>query len=428
MTNFKKIALFATAAIFSAQAYAACCDDKEGLEVKLQGMFDFQAGIRQQNKLADKKLLSQTQKNGALYTNANVRALVSNTTDCGLTYGANVVLRTTASSNSAPSVNGSHLFMQNNYGKLELGAKDDVASTMTLSAYSIARATGDDWTRYVNLNPENLYNGNPSDYGFVTDNFKSQSGPFAGTERSRKVSYYTPKYSGLQIGVSYTPDSSNAGDSAFNGTGSTGIQSNVFYDKLNSYTKGNYDVVAKDIVSLGASYEHEIDDGVDIKVALTGEQGKAIARKHDNASPKNYTETTKIADLKSYTVGTVLNLGSWSVAGSYADLGKSLTSPKFNYDNKRTNMYSAGVAYVQGPMGVSLTYIHTERFKNKLNAYTLGTDYKMAPGLMPYAEVTVFDAKNRGYKSLNNTTLDSTKVNHQKRKGTVYLIGAKLSF
>jgi len=56
-----------------------------------------------------------------------------------------------------------------------------------------------------------------------------------------------------------------------------------------------------------------------------------------------------------------------------------------------------------------------------MDTYVLGTEYKLAKGLMPYAEFGYFNGK----ASLPSVFNDKTK---KKYKGTVFLLGLKLSF
>ena len=130
----------------------------------------------------------------------------------------------------------------------------------------------------------------------------------------------------------------------------------------------------------------------------------------------------KIAGMRTYNIGAVLNYGVMSFAGSYTDLGKSLTSVEVDGAGKRkTKYYTAAAAYNQGPVGVSLFYARGQRLKNAVNSYTLGTDYKLAPGFVPYVEVTYFKGKGQKLPVIKNTT-------NLTRKGTIALIGATLKF
>ena len=78
---------------------------------------------------------------------------------------------------------------------------------------------------------------------------------------------------------------------------------------------------------------------------------------------------------------------------------------------------------VNGPMSTSLTYLNGKKAsKNddngtvKTQIVSLGADYEVAPGLTPFAEVSMVTVKP-GNKDLND-----------KNKATVFMIGTKLKF
>jgi hypothetical protein len=403
----KKLLLAFATSVLASSAIAA-----ETPEVKLEGAFDFQAAVRNQKRLETDNFLTNNQKNNAFRTRGNVSVNVSNESENGLLYGAVVNLKTTALSSMQ---GGSYLYAESDFGRLEAGSRMGAQNMMSVSAYSIAAATGDDWTAYANLNPKvygasgatvGAYNGDYSDYGLVYTGYGEAS------EQVRNVTYYTPKYNGFQVGVSYSPDATNLGDGDIKKDG----KRHTYYTKAGG---AGIDVVAsvKNLMGAAFTYEHNLSDGVDLKLGAGIEQGKYEAK--DNAGAK-----VKLAEHKLYNVGATLTYGTWSVAASYADAGKSGTHSDYHFGKRKNVLYTGGIAYNDGPFGVSLTYLHNDRLKNKLDSYTLGTDYVLAPGFKPYAEVTSFNFKNKGYDS----TQKPLKEVNKKVNGMVYLVGAKVTF
>lgn len=72
-------------------------------------------------------------------------------------------------------------------------------------------------------------------------------------------------------------------------------------------------------------------------------------------------------------------------------------------------------------MGLSLTYMDSEYEQasnasgfNDLSNIVVGADYKLAPGLTPYAEVSFYDLDSSG------TTYDN--------QGTTVLVGTQVAF
>lgn len=432
---------------FSSTAVSFACEVKSGpmpvvsdLEVKLSGYGHFQAGFRNQNHLVgNEKNVSANRQSFAFYNDTALVTNISNTVN-EVIYGGKIILVPTAKRKGSANYNGSHIFLESNYGRMEAGSPIDAASNMIVDSGAISSATGGDWDRYAKFDSAALKQG--KDFGptfatfgefFLDSKLVSaiESRPYS-TEPGRRVSYYTPKFefargTKLQIGLSYTPDSSNTGADSPN-TNSTGVDMN----KIGNNQYFEFDKSVKDAFSGGISLEQNISDGVDVKLALTGEYGKASKAKMirnddaNNSDPKKADPTKlstlgtyKLADLKTYNIGGILNVGSFSYAASFGSLGKSLTTAEFHKTGRDTKYYTGGVAYKQGPFSASVSYFRSDRYKNTVDCVTIGTDYLLAPGFKPYAEISGF--------SLQGKPEFHPELKKKKTRGTVALIGAKLS-
>jgi predicted porin len=176
------------------------------------------------------------------------------------------------------------------------------------------------------------------------------------------------------------------------------------------------------LVGVGLTYEYNLSDGFDVKLGAGYEKGSTYAKVQDVKFP-----VLKFSPHELYNVGAVVTYGNYSIAGSYADAGKSLTNSldQTKYNMKRQNkLYTAGIAYNQGPVGLSLTYLHNDKYNNKLDAYTLGTQYKIAPGLLQYVEATSFKYSNKGL-AVNDGVLSTQS---RKLNGMLYILGLKVTF
>ncbi len=426
-----KISVIIMSLMLAASASAA-----NNIAVKLEGVFDFQAAVRNQKNLGSDKKLTHNQNNAGLYSQSALRVRVTNETEEGMEYGAVFGIRTTSKTKVFGGDNGSYLFVQNDFGRLEAGSRQDAASILSQHAYVIAVATGDDWMRYFKFAPK-IYSGHSaynivgSDYSYVyggTFDSKLENSP----EAPRAVTYYTPKLIGFQAGVTYTPDASNVGDGVI--SNSNGSNPVVLFDKTNGYNQVNANVSVKNMISAAITYEHNVAEDIDIALGFGITQGKTKVTGGTMTVPPVAPATdatkqpvsVKLANYKTYNVGAIVSYGNWSAAASYADEGKSFTAAQYFFDNKRsTKSYTAGVAYNQGPMGVSLTFLKSDKYKNKQSSYTLGTQYKIAPGLMPYFEVTAVQFKGRGY---DMWTTPGTPVSVRRNtSGVVCLFGTKVS-
>lgn len=448
MKNLKKL-LLATASSIAVSVSAVSADPNvlstktpvvSDLDVKLTGFAHFQSGHRSQSQLiSSEENVSQNRQRFAFYNDAAMIVEISNRVS-DIKYGAKIVLVPTAKRKGSPSYNGSHIFFESDFGKIEMGSPISSASKMLISGDNIAAATFDDWNRYAQFAPKILMKegskATPTFTTFaefflenkLTTSLKNRS---YSSEPARSVSFYTPTFilsdsTEAQVGVTYTPDSSNTGADNI-GSHSSGIETR--YIGVSSDTSGKnssvvdrfeIDRTVKDTVSAGFTLEQNFTDGVDFKIALTGEYGKSAGKaKQFNENDKTPSNEFKLSNLRTYNIGAVLNVGNFSYGGSFGSLGKSLTTAKFHKTGRRTDYYTGTVAYKQGPFAASVSYFKSNQFKNTVDTVSVGTHYALAPGFRPYAEISSFSLKGRPEFH--------PEVDKQKTRGTVALIGAKLS-
>ena len=251
-------------------------------------------------------------------------------------------------------------------------------------------------------------------------------------EYSRKISYYTPKMAGFQLGVSYVPDTVNDGGGPIRDDAPDYHMTKI----VNGYA---FDI--KDGIALGLTKEHKFNDKASVKLALLGEFGKvavktptkkefadAVTAKNDLIDPKGI----KFKKLSTYNIGAELKYGKFAISGCYADFRKSLTAsdPLIDpSDRKKSYLYNVGAKYSFEKLSVSAHYFYSNNKKNIVGATTFGVDYKLAPGIMPYAEVTAFTAKG-AYKVADGLigSNKSTKYASDNHHGGLFLVGIKLEF
>ena len=443
MKSLKKILLItaSTLAVATSSIAGNVTADKmpvvSDLKVKLSGYADFQAGLRNQNHLSgDEKNVSKNRKNFAFYNSAAMIADVSNKVS-DVTYGGKIVLVPTAKRKGSPSYNGTHIYMESEFGRVEAGSPIPASSNMMVDGSDIAAATFDDWARYADFSTKHLMQTSKVQPSFATfaeffldDKLATKLDERSySSEPARSISYYTPKFAfgestKLQAGISYSPDSSNTGADNPD-THSSGVDirkvERLNVNGLEDIDRFEIDRTVKDAISGGVALEQNLGDGIDLKVGITGEYGKAAgkAKKFARKDDENPTGEFKLSNLRTFNIGAILNVGNFSCAGSFGSLGKSLTTPEFHKTGRKTSYYTGTVAYKQGPFAASVSYFKSDQFKNTVDAVSIGTHYQMAPGFVPYAEISGFSLKGR--PEFNS------ELKKKKTRGTVALIGAKLS-
>lgn len=393
--------LLGTSVLVGAAALFAGAANADTPKVTLGGNADFQVGVVSEKDDANKR-------SGAFKSEHEINVNVDGKTDGGLGYGAmlDIVASGTGDNTTSGVQNDgqaphNYVYLDGAWGRIQGGSDIGVTNTMKVDASKIARATGgiDGDFNYFFSAPSSMTGATPTallvatpdlflDYGLASATVVGNGFGDESTESLNKISYYTPRFSGFQAGVSYI-FSDNYGTRGIN------------VDRSNNFSTGAFE----NIFTGAANYEGKFSD-VGVKLGATGEHGKA-------------QKTSGLEDLRTWQAGAEVDYMGFSVAGSYADLGDSGQALGSGLDN--THFWTLGGAYETGPYGVSVTYMNSNvqdstTTDTKFTNLSLGADYKLAPGLTPYAEVDFIKVDGPGTGVANDN------------KGTVFIAGSALSF
>lgn len=432
----------------------------------VSGFVNVTSAARNQSSAFDKKFLPDNKttnyysRNSALENNSQIYLKVAQMAQNQVKYGATLKLESEISTdqkNGVLNIDEGFLYAQSDYGKLEFGNNKPANQKMKVGPASFARGNGGingNYLKYINLPmlansascpsgaldsacantklsrfillPQSLighggyaqgfYGHNLSDYNSFnkTRITTFRDGSFNGLEDATKISYYTPRLNGLQIGLTYTPTT---------------------YNRIFSSTVlANNAIRVSDVISVGANYSGNFNN-LGYALSFTSENGKF--KKSSNLNDVNRN------NLSSYDVAFTAAYFGFSVGASYGSWGDSLqpksgiyscdynsnlalfeqncsaSSKKF----KGANYNSFGIAYKIGPVGLSVTNLRSNFQKNIYQATSLDIDYKLAKGLMPYVEFTKFEFKSNQIKS-SDVNIAQIKDN----KGLVALVGILFSF
>lgn len=376
--------LLATTGLFGA-ALLATAASAAGPKVTVGGFTDFQAGYVSDDFDADTR--SQAFRND---TEISVR--VDGKTDSGLGYGAVIDLEADVEEDSnGQGTNAARTFtyLDGSWGKVELGSNKGAAATQRVDASTLASATGGingAWNHQPNLGAGAFTAAG----GFVTGaKLVSEAGDLTSagngsitdesTYNSNKITYYSPRFSGFQIGASYTPK--------------LGARGQVINRPDNTGGFG-------DVIEAGVNFEHQFEGGIKLAASATGEIGDT-----DSA-------VAGAEDLEAFGLGVLLGYQGFSAAVSYADLGEA----QVGVVDGDADLWSAGLAYDGGIYSVSATYLNSTKEvaagDNDFDNLVIGADYKLAPGITPYAEVSFydFDSAAGGYDNEGTAVILGTQV------------------
>lgn len=357
-------------------------------KVTLGGFVDFQAGIMNDD-------LDVNQRNHSFRNDTEISVKVDGKTDSGLGYGGEVWLE--ADVDGDPSDNGgtdnnnqginaskTFVYLDGNWGRFEGGSNVGPDATMKVDASSIARATGGidgSWYYFANANTTFIARPDlPMNFGLTGGNgaFGANFNAFLGdesTENLTKLTYYTPRWNGLQAGISYAPSDQERGQQVSAATRADNTAAMTIGGGGDTTTVSQ----AEGIWQAGINWEGNFS-GFNIKAAATGEAGSA--------------ETANYEDLRAWNFGGSIGYMGFSLAGSYGDWSDSLRLNTSNVDDN--DYWTVGGAYEYGPFGVSVTYMKsnmelTSTTDNEFDNLSVGVDYKMAPGFTPYLEASWYE-------------------------------------
>lgn len=293
------------------------------------------------------------------------------TLDNGISFGVEVGLKTESA--GADQIDGSMLYMEGSAGRLEMGQTDTVAALMHYSAPDVGFGINDsdisDWV--VNLT------GGDADSAFQSTYL------YLGEDQATKINYFTPRFSGFQLGVSYVPE---------------------FERDSNIQPAGD---IYRDGISFGANFVQTFGEA---EVAIAA--GYLFADKPDGVGAAG-------DDAEGYSFGANLTYAGFTIGGSYANTqgnpgGGTDTAASLDGDG-----FDIGVAYAFGDASVSLSYYQgsvedsvATAGDSEHNTVMVSGAYEIGPGITALGSVfrSEFEADsgadNEGWAVVTGITLE----------------------
>lgn len=314
------IALTAAAAPASAQ-----------MTVKLGGYVDFQAGF------FDSDIASEN--NDFDFVNeTEIHVSADGKTDSGLEYGVRIQLELTTRTNAdgrTLRTDEASMYVGGSWGRVVLGDDDGAVANMAVYAPTVGIGQLDG----IGFKFNSGFFDNSNGYAFFPDV----------TADSTKISYFSPTFNGFQVGLSYTPEVGNEGDSVVLTEPAT----------------------ASDVVEAMIGYSGEFN-GVGISAS-----GGILSSLSDGSAtgPNNFEETT-------WMFGAQISYMGFTLGGSYVDFNEFAGSG-YAFDGIWEDSWNLGVRYETGPFGVAVQYAAIEGTGgSEETGWGVGVAYTVAPGLV----------------------------------------------
>jgi hypothetical protein len=427
----KKLLLLCTTALVG----LSCSAFAEDVTVSFSGSSTFEAGARKVDKNHKAAFsYSPNQKSATFFTEQQATIKAEGKADA-LTYGAILNLQMVGNSDTGAGDfknNRSYIYLDTDAGAVQLGSNAAVSKMLKIDAGTIASATGGvdgDWGNFTNIatiNTTNYINGSQVTnltWNGVTAGNMGDSLAITGVdtlsnrldagESTRKITYLSPRISGLQLGVSFAPDINNTGQNNLltssnpNGT----LFSNMYLGAPVRVTNH---------WSLGLNYTNIFND-ITLGLSAVADKGKAKNQtvSYTDINSMDQATTLSFRDLKTYAIGGSVATHGFTLASSYQNDGKSLTLT--SQDKFKASWWTVGLAYGQDKWSTSLSYLSGKKGTDTQNLKTtlvsLGADYELVPGMTTFAEVTRVQMKPKSLDASDSRT-----------KGTVFILGTRIKF
>lgn len=268
------------------------------------------------------------------------------TLDNGITAGMSVEVEADNADGTnfdGDNIDENLIYLEGSFGRVEFGHEDGPADVMDYGATSVKAVFPGGYNNTTGT-IINRIGGAP----ITPVLFDSSDGT--------KITYYTPRFSGFQAGLSLAPDSTQA-------------------DPVAPVRQGG---PLQDHFEYGVNYVNSFN-GFDLAASVTGNYG---------ASPNPSTAE----DPYSITGGLVVGFGGFEFGGSYG-YGE-------NQNEDELQAFDLGVGYSTGPWSVSLTGIYSQIDFNAVNAENaltegqLGVNYALGSGVSVFGTGTVGEHDN----------------------------------
>jgi predicted porin len=304
---------------------------------------------------------------------AEIKLDVTGTADNGLNYGFKIEIN--ANTSDGTVADEVRLQFSGGWGTLQLGDDDGAEDVMNYGGEDLLGAAGGfDDSRGEYRDVLIRYAAAPS----LAPSFAVIAGD---TSDQTKVSYFSPRFSGLQVGASLTP-TPNDGD-AF-----------------------KVDGAWEDHIGLGANYDNSF-----------GELRIRASAVYSAASDT----TNNFEDVSAWSVGGIVGWGPFSLGAGYTDNGDS-AQPAASGDE--TSYWNAAVGFETGPFKLAAGYFESTKEHgsglpdSSFTNIAVTADYSLAPGLGLFAELDLIE----------DDVLGSLLTAGSDNDATVFLAGANVSF
>jgi predicted porin len=265
------------------------------------------------------------------------------TLDNGLIFGVDVQLE---AETCFDQIDESYIYIQGSFGKLEIGSNDPVTDSMYVGTPQPIPGIGV-------ATPDQLFSA-------LGNGVRTPASVTSISGDSEKLTYFMPRLSGFQLGISYTPENCEEAIGLCTGT-YAGMQSTIdvsqqsevvevaanYFGKFSGVEVGLYAGIANANLERAAAANGDDQEqwGLGLELSYRGFYFGADYRED------NQRTTGPNTDRTDYSFGLTYATGQWTYGAAYA-YGEAEAGAGLGVDE--TDGYQVGLSYTLGP-GIVLT-------------------------------------------------------------------------
>lgn len=249
-------------------------------------------------------------------------------------------------------IDEAYMFAFGDWGRMELGGRDDGPYRMLYGAPSALLGFGFfqhnssfSWT-----NP--TANANNKAAFHISD--MAIDGQFQDVNR---LNYFTPRFAGLQIGVSYAPklsiSSTAAGGQALAAAGNGDVGTCGYNDPTTANGCLTNDYAWQDAVAVGANYLNKFGD-FSVAAFVAYSYASFVPGYQPFASAANVATGANLTAWKQFAAGLQFSAYGFTLGGSYIWDNNGAGSNYYTGQNNDTNAFAIGLMYETGPWQLSV--------------------------------------------------------------------------
>ncbi|WP_372002996.1 porin [Tistrella mobilis] len=333
------------------------------------------------------KITDQDEVNGVEYRSdemvqeGEIFFLGETVLDNGLKVGVQVQLE---GYTTGDQIDEHYVYFDGSWGRVLLGAENSAPYLMHYAAPTAIAGHGVSSPNFFNFSTGTNLAGRVG---------QAPSTLINNTSDANKLTYFTPRMAGFQLGLSYTPTVKAGVAAGQNGSGGgwSGSYGN---------TADNQPGQQEQIVEIGLNYVNKLGP---VDLAVSGGYLKGSQE----------VDTAGFDDLQVWSLGLNVGFSGFTFGGSYVNDNRGLDG------NNDITGWDVGLVYAFGPYKVGAAYANHQREfdvggDDEIKFYEIGGSYAMGPGISLNAGVQFLDA-------------DSDRVS-ARQDGTSFLVGTALSF